>query len=79
MKHVEAHNPLPTRTTFYDIQIFVVYRIIIFNLSMNVHAIFKSFFSVGTIARNGTCYSSTECRDKSGQASGGCASGYVHY
>jgi len=28
------------------------------------------------VARNGTCYSSTECRDKSGQAAGGCAAGF---
>jgi len=29
-----------------------------------------------TVARNGTCYSSTECQDKSGQAAGGCAAGF---
>ena len=28
-----------------------------------------------TVARNGTCYSSTECKDKSGEAAGGCAAG----
>ena len=34
-----------------------------------------SNFSVGTVSRNGTCFSSTECRDKSGRAAGGCAAG----
>jgi len=29
-----------------------------------------------TVARNGTCYSSTECSDKSGTAAGGCAAGF---
>jgi len=29
-----------------------------------------------TTSRNGTCFSSTECRDKNGQASGGCAAGF---
>ena len=32
--------------------------------------------SATTTRRNGTCYSSTECRDKSGTAAGGCAAGY---
>lgn len=32
--------------------------------------------TAGTVSRNGTCYSSTECRDKSGRASGGCAAGF---
>jgi len=27
-------------------------------------------------SRNGTCFSSTECRDKGGQAAGGCAAGF---
>ena len=29
-------------------------------------------------ATQGTCYSSTECSDKNGMASGNCASGYVN-
>ena len=32
--------------------------------------------SVGSIARNGTCYSSEECRSKGGTAAGTCAAGY---
>jgi len=32
--------------------------------------------TVGTVSRNGTCFSSTECRDKSGRAAGGCAAGF---
>ena len=28
-------------------------------------------------ARNGTCYTSTECSDKGGKVSGNCAAGYV--
>ena len=32
---------------------------------------------MGNVRRNGTCYSSTECRDKSGQAAGSCAAGSV--
>ena len=30
----------------------------------------------GGIARNGTCYTSTECQNKGGQASGNCAAGF---
>jgi len=32
--------------------------------------------TVGTVARNGTCYSGTECTSKSGTAAGSCAAGF---
>ena len=40
-----------------------------------LHIFFMLLFSANTVARNGTCYSSTECKDKSGEAAGGCAAG----
>ena len=30
-------------------------------------------------ARNGTCYTSSECQNKGGTTSGNCAAGYVSY
>ena len=47
----------------------------IFSQRWIINILPQIFFSVGTTARNGTCYSSTECTDKSGQAAGGCAAG----
>ena len=36
---------------------------------------FVYFHSLAITSRNGTCFSTTECRDKGGQAAGGCAAG----
>ena len=44
-------------------------------LTTNILFMTYALFSGNTVARNGTCYSSTECSDKSGQAAGGCAAG----
>ena len=41
--------------------------------SLNIFPVVIS--RAATVARNGTCYSSTECKDKSGEAAGGCAAG----
>ena len=42
---------------------------------METEIFLKSIFYNRSKARNGTCFTSTECTDKGGSASGNCAAG----
>ena len=74
MKHAEVHNPFQTRKILFCLYTFSS-QLHGFQCcpSLNIFPVVIS--RAATVARNGTCYSSTECKDKSGEAAGGCAAG----
>ena len=77
---VEVPQRLPTRKynlapfSYIFVTGYFMYDVMSFNIFLFIYNILCRL-NANSVSRNGTCYTSTECRDRAGTAHGSCAAG----
>ena len=71
-RSVQLKEHIYSRSNFY---IFLFSENQTFVFGYNIF-LFQNDMCVGSSSRNGTCYTESECEDKSGTAAGSCADGF---